>query len=272
VIRINITWLIERLRDQHPLLTVASEQSGLSLWLTLIAGRASIAQLITSSVYSEQVKISSGPANELVGLINPLVPDELAPKDTKITDHQAYQISSKAKELETILLSELNVMPIYLVSRKESYDIDALIDQGILLFPQSLLRKVPEALLDAQEAGRCLAFEISTGCGFHVFRVVESVLRRYWDKESGGKARPDPATLGKISADMENQKLGDQKVTEALKQLAKLHRNPLAHPDVILTTDEAIGILGMARSVITIMLNALPDIPPTTATAAAGQP
>ena len=48
------------------------------------------------------------------------------------------------------------------------------------------------------------------------------------------------------------------------KQMTKLHRNPLIHPEVILTVDEAIGIIGMARSVIGAMLQVLPDEPPTT--------
>ena len=44
----------------------------------------------------------------------------------------------------------------------------------------------------------------------------------------------------------------------------KLHRNPLIHPEVILTVEEAIGIIGMARGVIAMMLQAMPDVPTTT--------
>jgi hypothetical protein len=46
--------------------------------------------------------------------------------------------------------------------------------------------------------------------------------------------------------------------------MTKLHRNPLIHPEVILTVEEAIGIIGMARSVIAMMLQSLPDVPTTT--------
>jgi hypothetical protein len=66
---------------------------------------------------------------------------------------------------------------------------------------------------------------------------------------------------------MEKQKIGDDKVVEAIKQMTKLHRNPLIHPEVILSVEEAIGTIGMARSVIAMMLQVLPDAPTTTGAA-----
>ena len=65
--------------------------------------------------------------------------------------------------------------------------------------------------------------------------------------------------------EIESSKLGDEKVREALKQLANLHRNPLIHPQVTLTVEEVIGTLGIARSVIGAMLTVMPDVPPETA-------
>lgn len=155
-------------------------------------------------------------------------------------------------------------MPSFLVLGKESYDTNSLIDEGFRLFPSALTDKAPEALLDAMEAGRALAFELATACGFHIFRVTEAVLKRYWDHESGGITRPKLETIGNYAAEMDNKGYGDQKVREALKQMAKLHRNPLIHPEVILTVDEAVETLGIARSVIGAMLRALPDVQPTT--------
>ena len=97
--------------------------------------------------------------------------------------------------------------------------------------------------------------------------MVEAVLRRYWDVVTNGKDRPQIETLGKMAAELSEGKIGDKKVSESLLQLARLHRNPLAHPDVILTADEAVGALGIARSAITPMLAVLPDVLPTTGAA-----
>jgi len=48
---------------------------------------------------------------------------------------------------------------------------------------------------------------------------------------------------------------------EAIKQMTKLHRNPLIHPEVISSTEEAFGIIGTARSAIAAMLAALQMFP-----------
>jgi hypothetical protein len=126
------------------------------------------------------------------------------------------------------------------------------------------MAKAPEVEKDAKEAGRALAYELATACGFHTFRIVESVVRRYWDAVSDGEERPKLQTLGTFASLMDARKIGDEKIVESLKQLTKLHRNPLAHPEVILTVEEAIGTVGMARSVLAMMLQVLPDAPQTT--------
>jgi|SRR6266850_4075872 hypothetical protein len=72
------------------------------------------------------------------------------------------------------------------------------------------------------------------------------------------------ARPSQFAAELERQQLGDPKVVEAIKQMTKLHRNPLIHPEVVLSTEEAIGIIGMARSAMAAMLAALPDVPSTT--------
>ncbi|WP_159976594.1 hypothetical protein [Roseobacter cerasinus] len=52
---------------------------------------------------------------------------------------------------------------------------------------------------------------------------------------------------------------GDAMVWETLKQLKDQHRNPLAHPNVTVSLEEAIGVIGVAYDVIHEMLRAMPD-------------
>ena len=176
-------------------------------------------------------------------------------------------LKSAKATFKTVFMADLGILPIYLVAMKGTYDINLLIDAGISLFPPSIMAKAPEVEKDAAEVGRAPAYELPTACGFHTFRVMEAVVRRYWDQVSEGTARPRLQTLGSFAAEMEKQKLGDDKVIEAIKQMTKLHRNPLIHPEVILSVEEAIGIIGMARSVIGPMLQVLPDAPTTTGAA-----
>jgi hypothetical protein len=94
--------------------------------------------------------------------------------------------------------------------------------------------------------------------------VTESVVKRYWEMVSSGKARPNLQTLGNYAAEMEKAKFGDEKIAESIKMMARLYRNPTIHPEVILTVEQAMGIVGMARSIVGAMLAVLPDVPLTT--------
>lgn len=181
-----------------------------------------------------------------------------------MTQFDISNILISRDEFRLVFRSEISTLPVYITSRKGNYDIRLLIEDGVSLFPAGMLSKAPETRVDAQEVGRCLAFEVPTACGFHTFRIVEAILRRYWDEVTGNKKRPKPETLGKFASEMYQGNFGDTKIVEAIKQLAALHRNPLAHPDVVLTNDEATAAIGMAGSVITHMLAVLPDILPTT--------
>jgi hypothetical protein len=164
-------------------------------------------------------------------------------------------------------LAELATLPAYYVLPKPPYDIDTLLQEGEALMPPSLAAKVPEAMFDCREAGKALAFEVGTACGFHTFRVLESVVRRYYKEATGGTAQPKQRNLGVYIAALKTAK-ADEKIIAALQQLKDLHRNPLVHPEVAIPVEEAISILGMVRSVVAAMLNALPDLPQTTTTGA----
>ena len=163
-------------------------------------------------------------------------------------------------------MAELNILPTFLVVEKEGYDINALIDNGYKLFPSTTLSKCPEAANDMVDAGKALAYELPVACGFHVFRATEAVLRRYWDHITNGQPKPKSNTIGKYATELEKGGFGNKKIWEALKQLASLHRNPVVHPEAILTVEEAIATLGIARSVMGAMLRDMPDIQPATAT------
>lgn len=53
---------------------------------------------------------------------------------------------------------------------------------------------------------------------------------------------------------------GDPKILTALKQISDLHRNPLIHPDAILSSEDALNVIGVARSVTSAMLAVLPEM------------
>lgn len=270
--RIDLSWVIETFQSIEAVLDFQEGMNGFDAWSHLHHAKHNIETIFYSSVYAEHLRISRSRADAFIQLVDGLT-DRLA-EDFDVTLHRldAYNAREAANRFKVVFLSELSTIPAYLVTQKENYSINHLIENGVGLFPSNMIKKAPETRADAEEAGRCLAFELNTACGFHIYRVVESVLRRYWDEVAEGKPRPKIESLGKMANELKDGKLGDTKVSESLVQIARLHRNPLAHPDVILTSDEAIAAIGMARSVLTHMLSALPDFLPTTGTATGDVP
>lgn len=263
--RISVPWILDTIAAIDSLDEVRAKLTVGDCILVLMDAKHTLEALFAFSIYKPYLRISNVKANELYETIEQLVDDDNFDIDTIITETLSWQINKQKDELRLVILSEISTLPIYLVTSKDCYDTTFLIEDGPKLFPKDILLKAPETAEDMKEVGQCLAYERNTACGFHTFRVVESVLRRYWNEVSDEEAEePKPLTLGNIAAQLEQQGYGNDKVTEALRQMSKLHRNPIAHPEVILTGDEALGTIGMARSVITHMLSALPNIPPTT--------
>ena len=178
------------------------------------------------------------------------------------------EIKLRYELYRNVLQGAFSAMGSYQVTRKGSHEVYALLYEGESLYPSDMREKVPEAIFDAQEAGKCLAYDAATACGFHAFRVTESVVRRYWSFSTSGDAHPKVRSLGVYIAAFMRRGVGDAKVIAALKQMNELHRNPLIHPEAALTPDEALNIVGLSRSAVAAMLVHLPKIPQTTTTAA----
>jgi len=87
----------------------------------------------------------------------------------------------------------------------------------------------------------------------------ESILHRYYDAVTAGKARPSGRNIGDYLAELRKYSAGDPKVLSALKDLKDLHRNPLIHPeDSLEDIDEAIALVNAIHSVAVHMLKAIP--------------
>lgn len=202
-------------------------------------------------------------ATDLLDALRPVIP-RLVEAGSSLHTFEIYQIQSRARDFKIALLAEMGVLPSYFVTQKGGFDTSALLDRAASLFPTELAIKVPEATFDVAEAGKALAFELGTAAGFHLFRVVEAVIRRYYSETTKGSSHPRVRSIKVYIRAMEKAGVGDTAILRALEQLADFHRNPLIHPEAALSLDEAISILGMARSVATAMLNRLPTPPQTT--------
>jgi hypothetical protein len=161
--------------------------------------------------------------------------------------------------LEHILMAELPMLDLYLVGQKGAFDTAKLIDEGEALFPPDLATKIPGAVADVKQGARCLAFELPTAAGYHFHRANEAVLRRYWDVMTSGSPPPPNRAAGQYLTQMEQKGVGDPIVISSLRDLVKLRRNPLAHPDESLKdVNEAIGVVNAIHTLVVEMLKKIP--------------
>jgi hypothetical protein len=177
--RVSLSWVVENLRGLNELSNLDPSHKGANAWVSLYITRTSLSGMLQESVYSRHFKVSKDKANILLATLDRLIPANPVPDDFQVQEADIWTLKNQKSQLEIVLLSEMATLPVYLITPKEAYDLEKLIDDGLSLFPPAMLGKAPETYWDAQEAGRCLAFERNTACGFHAFRVVEAVLRRY---------------------------------------------------------------------------------------------
>ena len=154
-------------------------------------------------------------------------------------------------------------MNTYFVTQKSGYDTASLLLLGENFFPTELTLKVREAVFDVREATRCIAYELPTACGFHLFRALEAVIRKYYTHVTGGAAAPKSRNIAVYLEALKKADKGDPKVLGILKQISDLHRNPLIHPEAVFSMEDAAGALGIVRSAMSSMLVGMPNVAET---------
>lgn len=264
MIRISLPYIFNLASELEPLADLQAETPYLDALSVIYTAKQAIEGLYTSSVFSDTLRSSRPYADRLFKPLNDAISAENI--DRNMNWSEVYAITHAYTQFKIALLAELEIVTAYFVTQKGGYDTVSLLDHATQLFPGDLGPKAPEALFDVAEAAKCLAFERPTACGFHLFRATESILRRYYSEVTGGKAEPKVRSIGVYLNALKQCGNGDPKIIAALKQMVDLHRNPLIHPDAVLSPDEALSIHGIARSAIGAMLAQLPESPLTTST------
>ena len=260
--RVNGNYLYEVGSQIHPLSDWKGGQTTLAdAHIPVLVAEGALEPLITRTVFQLKASVQTGAQLlEHLRKIRVLADDADGDDYSKpLGVYEVYQVQNALKAFEAVLAAELALIPLFVVSPKGGFDMMDLCDNGHLCFPEDLVTKVPDAIDDAQQAMRCLAFELPTAAGFHLHRVNEAVLRAYFDAVTHGGKRPKSRSMGDFLKTLDTQGVGSPKVKAALTQLKDLHRNPLMHPeDRLETADEAINLYGAVRSVVGEMLKEVP--------------
>ena len=179
MLRISIPYVVQICEKLERLSQLPAEE--VPQWpttLSFMAASYALKQLLTQSIYSPYLRSSKPHGLELLSILEQQLSGESKEKQT-FNASDLWSVKSKYEEYRVALLSELESLDTFFVTQKGGFDTVTLLERGEALFSEDLRIKVPEAIFDAKEAAKCLAFEVSTAAGFHLFRVTECVLRRY---------------------------------------------------------------------------------------------
>lgn len=197
----------------------------------------------------------------LVRVINSRQGDVRSKKDA-IDVHEWVEGRSLAETFETSLITELPQINTYFVSPIGVFSTSALLNKMEEMFGEhrDLLPSISVSLI--REGGKCLAFSLGSAAAFHFFGALESVLKQYYDKLSGGKPRPKKASMGVYINALAAMEGVDEKLIAAVRQVKDLHRNPTIHFETILTIGQAQTLVGMIHSAISTVLDVVSKLPP----------
>ncbi len=83
-------------------------------------------------------------------------------------------------------------------------------------------------------------------------RAIESELSRYYEHIVGERTSPKSRNWGAYLRVLEKHN-ADHRVVALIRHIKDSYRNPVAHPDTYLTMDEALVLMGLAVSSITLI-------------------
>jgi hypothetical protein len=268
VLRISLGYIYGFAKEIEPIFSIPDQDTHFGqIFLPLWGTETAIDNMHNNSVFGPYLNVSRQFATNLINMLNTQLTN--SNYDRPIDKFTILSIKRECDAYRSAVLAEIGIFNSYFVTHKLPFDVTALLMAGENLFPQDLSIKVPESIIDAREAGKCLSYEAATASGFHLFRVLESVLRKYYGHVSGGTAHPKQRNIAVYINAMRQAKVGDEKILSTIKQISDHHRNPLSHPDAILSVDEAIATAGIVRSAVTLMLAVLPTPLQTTTSAPA---
>lgn len=260
MLRVDGSYFYDLGTQIRPLRDLADDVTVIGGYFALSAAKTGLSAFLHESIFRDGFKTINRPGNSLLELINELVPTDFNNVDweAKIPAWKTRNLKTALQKFEAVLAAELQTTPLYYASPKGGFDTSCLTEAGERLFPPELAQKVPAALADVKAATRCIAFDLPTAAGFHLHRATESVLRAYFDALAGSSNRPKSRNMGDYIKKMEDGGNGDKRVLSVLKSLKDLHRNPLMHPDdVISSIDEAISLYAAVRAAIGYMLDGI---------------
>lgn len=247
----------------HPLTDIPNDAKFTDIWVVWSSARSALENLFQQ----RQLEFCYEAANKLYYAINSVVPvewEDVAKKfPDKPEDEQPLSFSTKrnvssaAQEFETVLRTELNNADTYFIDPKGTHKTSILLTDASREIPASILNDVGKQVIeDFNQAGRCLLFDNSTAVGFHLMRAMESVIYAYLKKMTGKDMPIKSRNWGAYLRVLRGCS-ADSRVIGMIEHIKDTYRNPILHPEVTLSTEEAQVLFGLAVSAIVLIVTAM---------------
>lgn len=165
------------------------------------------------------------------------------------------EIRDAAKEFETVLRTECQIMDTYFVSKKGTHSTKDLVENAHYQVPEPSRSKLPDQTkADFDQAGKCIAFDVPTAAAFHLLRGTEAVIRKYYDLiVPGPKKAPLKMRNWGTYIKLLNSHGADANITLLLTHLKDVYRNPVLHPEENYSDERAQVLLGVCISAVVLM-------------------
>jgi hypothetical protein len=192
-------------------------------------------------------------AKALIGLL----------EDTKkqigpVSQGEVEKLQKQFASFDAVFGADLRRINAYVVTKKGIYNTSDLIENAELHLPINIGEYVKGASEELRSAGKCLAFELPTACGFHLLRAVESVMRCYYETLKGEELQERLPTWDAYIKKL--KEVGaDEGILLVLSQVREKHRNPVMHPDEVLDMKAAQVLFGIAMTAIAAMAGVMED-------------
>jgi hypothetical protein len=236
----------------HPLAGLQIKDKSTTVLATLYSTESALDQLLSSTIIPLRTCKNAG--SELRTAISSTIAKLTSQPDQEVTLFEIVNIRRALERFETVLAAELQTLNTYFVSQKGLYSTLDLIEGAEIIFPEKVRGRLPlETIEEIRQAGKCVAFEVSTAAGFHILRATEAVIREYYKVVVGNLPKQKSRNWGVYIMALRTHG-ADPKILFLLEQIKDMHRNPIMHPEDTLTNEEAITLLGIAQGVIVTMV------------------
>jgi hypothetical protein len=154
-------------------------------------------------------------------------------------DH-AKRINLTAYEARETLYAEARATTVYEVTPKK-FDVNKLLYDVGGLMRNGYYDELPLlAVIDIDEAGKCIAFERATAAAFHTLRATEGVLRHYYTCYAKRKRIRKPWNWNPMLDDLsQRRKKPPKPLLDQLDAIRENFRNPTQHPEKLYDVEEA---------------------------------